>query len=120
MKVTGLPAARYELLIDDKPAATFTAEQLAQGCNLTLVAGPITDQARQVWSLVLEKNNVFFNRWRQVQLRGFPEWARGLELEANRAAEASRLDAQITQLEAKLNTARQPKPHTFVLKPVAP
>jgi len=41
-------------------------------------------------------------------------------LEANRAAEASRLDAQITQLEAKLNTARQPKPHTFVLKPVAP
>ena len=120
LKVTGLPAARYELLIDDKPAATFTAEQLAQGCNLTLVAGPITDQARQVWSLVLEKNYVFFNRWRQVQLLGFPEWARGLELEANRAAEVTRLDAQITQLEAKLNTARQPKPHTFVLKPVAP
>lgn len=120
MKVTGLTAPKYQLLIDDKPAAGFTAQELAQGCNLTLTAGPITEQARQWWSLVAEKNNVFFKRWREVQLYGPPDWAKSPAFETVREKELARLDEQIAQLETKINTMRQPLPHTFVLKPAAP
>lgn len=120
LKVTGLTAAKYQLLIDDKLAATFTAQELAQGCNLTLTAGPITDQARQLWSLVVEKNNAFFNRWRSVQLYSAPDWAKTPAMEAAREKELSRLDAQIAEMETKINAARQPLPHVFVLKPAAP
>jgi len=120
LKVTGLTAPKYQLVIDDKPAAVFTAQELAQGCNLTLSAGPITEQARQVWSLVVEKNNVFKKRWCDVQLCEPPAWVKTPTFEANREKELSRLDAQIAQLETQLNAARQPQPHTFVVKPAAP
>jgi len=120
LKVTGLTAPKYQLLVDGKPAATLTGEELSQGCNLTLTAGPITEQARQLWSLVVEKNNVFFRRWREVQLYGLPDWAKTPSFETAREKELARLDGQIEQLEAKINTARQPQPHTFVLKPFSP
>jgi len=120
LKVTGLTAPKYQLLIDDKPAATLTAQELAQGCNLTLTAGPITEQTRQLWALVSEKNNVFFNRWRSVQLYEPPGWVKTPAFEAARDKELSNLDAQITQLETKINATRQPLPHAFVLKPATP
>ena len=120
LKVTGLSAPKYQLLIDDEPAATFTAQELAQGCNLTLTAGPITAQARQVLTLTAEKNGAFFGRWRNVQLYGPPDWAKSPEFEAKREAELARLDASIAQLEARIHDTCQPKPHTFVLKPAAP
>ncbi|MEI6655660.1 MAG: SGNH/GDSL hydrolase family protein [Verrucomicrobiota bacterium] len=120
LKVTGLTAPKYQLLIDDKPAAVFTAQELAQGCNLTLTAGPITEQTRQLWALVAEKNNVFFKRWREVQLYGPPEWVKSPAFEAARDKELASLDAQIAQLETKINALRQPLPHTFLLQPVAP
>lgn len=120
LKVTGLQAPKYQLLIDDQAAAVFTAQELAQGCNLTLTAGPITEQARQLRNLVVEKNNLFFNRWRNVQLFNAPDWARTPEFEAVRAKELAKLDAQIAELEARIDTARQPRPHTFVLKPATP
>jgi len=120
LKVTGLQAPKYQLLIDDQPAAVLTAQELAQGCNLTLTAGPITEQARQLRNLVVEKNNLFFNRWRNVQLFNPPDWARTPEFETVRTKELAKLDEQIAQLEAKIDTARQPRPHTFVLKPAVP
>lgn len=120
LKVTGLTAPKYQLLVDHKPAAVFTAQELAQGCNLTLCAGPITEQARQLWNLVVEKNNIFFRRWREVQLYGPPEWVKSPAFEAARDKELARLDEQIAQLETKINALRQPLVHTFVLKPATP
>jgi len=120
LKVTGLTAPKYQLLIDAKPAAVFSAQELAQGCNLTLSAGPITEQARELWTLVVEKNNIFFKRWREVQLYTPPEWLKSPAFEASRDKELAQLDAQLAQLETKINTARQPLPHAFVLEPVAP
>ena len=120
LKVTGLKAPKYQLLIDDKPAAVLTAQELAQGSNLTLLAGPVTEQTRQLWAMVVEKNNAFFSRWRNVQLYAPPDWAKTPAFDAVREKELARLDEQITQLETKINVARQPLPHTFVLKPAAP
>ena len=120
LKVTGLPDPKYQLLIDDKPAATLTAQELTQGCNLTLTAGPITEQARQLWAAVVEKNNAFFNRWRSVQLYDPPAWVKTPAFDDARTKELARLDAQIAEQESKINTLRQPLPHTFALKPAAP
>jgi lysophospholipase L1-like esterase len=117
LQVTSLPAARYELIIDGVSAGTFLGEQLAKGCNLTGAPGPITQQTQRVLQLVVEKNNAYYNRWRNVQLLQFPDWAKSPELEDKRTAEIARLDREIADLEAEINAARTPKPHHFELKP---
>ena len=105
LKISGLKAAKYAVTIDGEAAGTVTAEELAAGWNMAVVAGPITKQAQEVLQLVFQKNDAFFNRWRNVQLKG------------GREAELPQLDAQIADLEAKLNAARQPKVHHFTLAP---
>jgi len=115
LRVTGLKPGTYDLKIDGEIATQVTAEELAKGCNLATKAGAITEQARRVLDLVFEKNNVYFQRWRQVQLYGFPAWAQGPEVEAKRKAELERLDRQIEELERKINNARSIKPHRFEL-----
>jgi hypothetical protein len=43
--VTGLPAGRYEILIDDQPVKTLSAAQLADGVNLATLNTPMRRQA---------------------------------------------------------------------------
>ena len=105
LKVSGLKAASYAVTIDGEAAGTVTAEELAAGWNMAVTDGPITKQAQEVLQLVFQKNNVFFDRWRNVQLK------------PGREADLPKLDAQIAELETQLNTARQPKVHHFELKP---
>ena len=119
LEVTGLPAGKYALAIDGESAGRASAEELAKGWNLANAPGPITQQSREVLKLVFEKNNVFFRRWREVQLYNFPAWAQGSEVEAKRAAELARLEQQISALEAQIDAARRPKSHHFELKPAA-
>lgn len=114
--ITGLPAGDYEVLIDDDSAARTTADELGKGLNLATKAGSVTAQAQEVLRLVFEKNNVFFNRWRNVQLFEFPAWAKGPESDAKRDAELKRLDDQIVELEKQIDAARQPKLRHFELK----
>ena len=68
LKITGLAAGTYEVNIDGEAVGKFSSEELAKGLNLADSAGPITKQARQVLELVFHKNNLYFNRWRNVQL----------------------------------------------------
>lgn len=119
LQVSGLTAKAYDLVIDGDVAARLSAEDLAKGCNLTIQAGPITQQARKVLELVVDKNNRFFHRWREVQLYSFPDWARGAQVETLRNAELARLDKEIAEKEAQIDAARKPKSHHFELKPVA-
>jgi len=106
LKVTGLKAASYAVTIDGEAAGTVTAAELAAGWNMAVAGGPITKQAQDVLQLVFKKNDVFFDRWRNVQLK------------PGREADLPKLDAQIAELETQLNTARQPKLHHFALTPV--
>ena len=119
LRVTGLAAGSYEVIIDGEAAGKISSEDLARGWNLANAPGPITKQSREVLRLVFEKNNLFFRRWREIQLHDFPKWARGPEVEARRAAELARLDAQIGELETQIDKARKPKSHHFELKPAA-
>jgi lysophospholipase L1-like esterase len=107
LKVKGLTADRYDLTIDGEPAATVTKDALAKGYNLATCTGPIAKQVQQVLALVFKKNDVYFQRWRNVQLRGGP------------TARLRELDKQIGDIEAEIDSARTPKEHHFELKPSA-
>jgi hypothetical protein len=51
LTVSGLPAGRYELKIDGRSVATFTAEELARGVNLARHDTPMRWQAYEIaWS----------------------------------------------------------------------
>jgi len=117
LRVEGLPAGQYELSIDGQATVKYSASDLAKGCNLAVKAGPVTDQAREVLRLVFAKNDLFFQRWRNVQLYNFPAWAKGPDLENKRQAELKRLDLKIAGLEKEIDAARQPKLRHFELKP---
>ena len=67
-------------------------------------------------ALVFQKNNLFFQRCRAVQLYEFPGWAQSPEAESKRPAELARLDNQIAEAEAQINAARKPKSHHFELR----
>jgi len=118
LKVSGLAPGNYKLTIDGETAAATTSQELENGWNLATTAGPITKQVNEVLALVFDKNNVFFNRWRNVQLYNFPPWAKTPEAEKLRTAELAKLDQQIADLEAQINATRTPKPHRFELKRV--
>ncbi len=120
LKVTGLAADNYEVHIDGKSVGKASSKELSEGWNLSNAGGPITQQAREVLAAVFAKNDVFFNRWRNVQLFSLPGWARGADIESQRQAEIARLDAQIAEQESKLETLRKPVSHRFELKPVQP
>ncbi|MGA2257929.1 MAG: SGNH/GDSL hydrolase family protein, partial [Thermoguttaceae bacterium] len=73
LRVTGITGDRYDLTIDGEPAATVAKVDLLDGYNLATCTGPIAKQAQQVLSLVFKKNDVYFARWRNVQLNGGAE-----------------------------------------------
>jgi hypothetical protein len=56
---------------------------------------------------VFKKNDIYFNRWRNVQLKGGAE------------SRLRDLDKQISDLEGQINALRIPKEHHFELKPLA-
>jgi len=105
LKVAGLKAARYALAIDGLHVAEFSREELAQGVNLSKYSTPNSVQAMQVLDLVFKKNDVYFERWRKVQLENGP------------AAKLAELDNRIAELEAQIDAARKPRPHRFELTP---
>lgn len=48
LRVASLKAGRYQLLIDAKPVAIFSREELQHGVNLALFKTPMLDQARGI------------------------------------------------------------------------
>jgi lysophospholipase L1-like esterase len=120
LMITGLAAGAYQLTIDGESVGKATAEQLGKGWNLAAEAGPITKQTQELLKLVFQKNNLFFNRWRNVQLFSFPAWAQSTEAETQRSAELARMDQKIVESEAQIEKLRKPQLRHFELKPVPP
>jgi hypothetical protein len=120
LQIAGLAPGDYQLSIDGEPVVTMTAEQWAKGCNLAASAGPITQQGQELLKEVDHKNDLYFKRWRNVQLTPVPDWAQSPELEIRRTTEMARIDQQIVESEAKINLLRKPRPHRFEIKPLLP
>ncbi|MDD3543832.1 MAG: SGNH/GDSL hydrolase family protein [Kiritimatiellae bacterium] len=106
LKVAGLKEASYALSIDGLKVGKYSREQLAEGVNLATASTPNSAQATQVLGLVFKKNNVYFERWRKVQLGNGP------------AEKLAELDRIITDLEAQIDTARKPRRQRFELNPL--
>ena len=118
LRIVGLAKGGYTVSIDGEVAATVSADDLAQGWNLANSAGPITKQSRDLLAMVVRKNDLYFNRWRNVQLYSAPDWvAKGSDLEVRRTAELATLDREIDGLEAKINAERKPRLRHFVIAP---
>jgi lysophospholipase L1-like esterase len=115
--VKGLAPGNYEVKIDGEPATRTTSEKLAEGLNLSNLPGPVTAQCRAILDLVFKKNDVFFHRWRDVQLANLPSWAQNPVSEQGRAEELAKADQQIAELESQIDAARKPVLRHFEIKP---
>ena len=103
LKITGLTADRYDVMIDDELATTLTKQELAKGWNLAVTAGPITRQAQEVLALIFKKNVLGLTLW-EAQIH-------------NRKKQLAALPAQVAELETQITAACQPKTRRFTIKP---
>ncbi len=65
IKVTGLKAGEWNLTVDNKPVATFTADKLAVGVNLAALPGPWLELGKRVNALSYDQERLYLKRWRQ-------------------------------------------------------
>jgi len=75
LKVTGLKAGDWKLVVQGIVVGTNTAEQLAQGVNLAMMPGPWQALGAKVNAFCADQENIYFTLWRQVQLVGVPSEA---------------------------------------------
>ena len=117
LKVVGLRAESYQLLIDDQPIAIYTANALAGGVNLGFVEkGPVYDQGQKLLAAVIAKNDTFYRRWHDVEIGPNPNPKTGrADLDAAGTAELARLDKLLADQEATIEHLRTSTPHVFKL-----
>ncbi|HEX8551123.1 MAG TPA: PA14 domain-containing protein [Abditibacteriaceae bacterium] len=120
LKVSNLAAPRYDVRIDDVLAGSWSREELEAGINLTNAPGPINDQGQALLRKILEKNNLYFTRWRQVQLFAPPAWLPAADTETARAKELERLDSLLVAAEAEIDALRKPVSRLWTISPAAP
>ncbi len=120
LKVTNLAAAKYKVSLDGKELGTFTKDELATGVNLSYQAGAIMPETTGLLKDILAKNQTYFHLWRDLQLFSLPgvmSWIPLDAIEPARQAEIKKQEAQLADMDAKLNQPRTPKPHTWTLTP---
>lgn len=108
LRVEGMPPGKYELRIDGKQVAEFSASELESGVNLALYKTPMLEQARQVAS-------------KEDQRAGLDYAAFILKADVKPAAttgdaETALREAQ-DELDAEMRKQLSPKPHHFELRP---
>jgi lysophospholipase L1-like esterase len=111
LKVTGLPAGRYELRSEGRGVVSRTAEEWAQGVQIT--DGPDRDQVERLRAAINRKNRLFFHRWRPqniTYLLGFRKHEQG-----NNAVEIPRFDPLVAEQEREIAVLRKPMAHDYEL-----
>jgi lysophospholipase L1-like esterase len=109
LRVRGLGPGKYALHIDGIAVAVATAADLAAGVRLT--RGPEFDQVERLRQAIIEKNRLYFHRWRPqnvTYLYGFRKHEQG-----QNAREISQFDPLIAELEAKIAKLRVPAAHQY-------
>jgi hypothetical protein len=117
LKVKGLAAGQYTLLVDGQEVAAFSAEQLAEGVNLgNLTKGPLYNQAKKVFEAIQAKNDLVHKRFRGVVMFHAPDWLADVVAE-RKPKELARRMKVINARQAKVYELATPVKHTFELKP---
>jgi lysophospholipase L1-like esterase len=117
LKVTGLGAGKYQLLIDGKDVASYTADELAKGVNLgNLTTGPLYEQGKKVLDAINAKNAIVHQRFRGVVMFQAPDWLADVAAERKPKELAKRME-KINDKQKEIYKLAQPVTHQFELKP---
>jgi hypothetical protein len=114
LRAFDLAAGTYVLKIDGRQVASGTARQWADGVNLT--DGPEFEQAERLRRLVVQKNELFFARWRPprtIELFGMRQRVPG------RPVAIPRLDPLVAARDAAIRGLSKPLEHEYELVRVA-
>jgi lysophospholipase L1-like esterase len=109
LRVRGLAPGRYALHIDGKAVAVATAADWAAG--VSVARGPEFDQVERLREAIIEKNRLYFHRWRPqnvTYLYGFRKHEQG-----QNAREIPQFDPLIAEWEAKIAKLRVPVAHQY-------
>lgn len=68
LRITGLAPGKYRVTIDGADAGEYTDENLAGGIPLAALSQKAAEESRAVASLVRKRADLFFWRWRQIEL----------------------------------------------------
>ena len=125
LKVTGLKAGQYDILVDGKKVAQQSDVELAAGVNLAaavLDAGPIAEQVGAAWKALVAKNQFHHDRIYNPFLRspsGIPDWLdlKPEEIESKRQAAMQKRLAQYAEMQDALRQLLTPQPHSFEIVP---
>ena len=82
---------------------------------MLLTAGPVYDEYESLRATIVEKNRLYFHRWRpqnETYLFGFRKAEQG-----KNAVEIPQFDPLVERLEKEIARLRQPVPHTYQLVP---
>ncbi|MBM79248.1 MAG: hypothetical protein CMJ78_01485 [Planctomycetaceae bacterium] len=110
LKVNGLKAGNYEIKVDGKTSAKLSAKQLAES-GFSLGDGPDGRQLTQLLSKTIDKNLLYFHRWRPqnvTYLFGFRKHEQG-----NNAKEVAEFEPLVRKEESVIAKLRVPKPHRY-------
>lgn len=111
VRVFDLPRGTYALKIDGRQVAIGTARQWLDG--IPIVGGPQQAQAERLREAILEKNELYFHRWRPqnvTYLFGFRKHEQG-----NNAVEIPRFDPLVAERETAIRALCVPVEHDYEL-----
>jgi hypothetical protein len=113
-RINALPGGEFALKTDGQVVATGDAKEWEFGRVVT--TGPEFDQSEKLRRLIVEKNQLYFHRYRpqnETYLFGFRKYEQG-----NNAVEVPQFDALIEAKEKEIAKLRVPVKHTYELVPV--
>lgn len=108
LRVTGLPPGQYQLAIDDKPVAAFSAADLDHGINLAGYPTPMWQQAQRVGWLVRDRDQTHYVHM-QMQIKKMDP--------GDKDGKPDALDAFENFVEDAIYEEAAPKAHLFTLTP---
>jgi hypothetical protein len=68
LHLTGLPSGEYQISVDGKDAGKYASDSLNRGIQVSLLSEKATDETRAVAGLVRKRADLFFLRWRQIEV----------------------------------------------------
>jgi hypothetical protein len=110
LQVTNLPAGTYQVNVNGTPLETVSQADLSDGVNLANFDSPLMDQGQQILAKVYDKNNLYFNEWRNVSLGKDPD-----DVKQSKIADLSK---QIQDDEDQINELRKPKAFQISVVPL--
>ncbi len=114
LRVFDLPPGEFALEIDGTSVAT--GNQLDWADGITITRGPEFDQAEKLRQTILEKNVLYFHRWRPqnvTYLFGFRKHEQG-----QNAVEIPRFDPLVAARDEAIHTLAIPAEHEYQLRKV--